>query len=134
MVPLSLPLGGILLFRFKFRQLFGLNFIDKFCAPASADERVLTVGWGTFTCAQFAQDYKRDVAVEQIYFTWAQGYMSGLNAGDEITKNVSKNLLSKPPKEQKFQIREYCDTHPLAKYSEAIVDVWASMALNPPRK
>jgi hypothetical protein len=38
-----------------------------------------SMGHGTATCGQFGRDYAEIPAIEESYFYWAQGYMSGLN-------------------------------------------------------
>ena len=51
-----------------------------FMPPAWAtNDTAATMGYGVTTCAQFAQYYQTNVVVEQEYFNWAQGYMSGVN-------------------------------------------------------
>jgi hypothetical protein len=90
------------------------------------------MGVGALSCAQFAEDYRKDTTTEQTYFTWAQGYMSGLNAGTENANKVSVDLHSKTLVDQKIAIREYCAAHPLAQYALSVTATWAAMPGNPP--
>jgi hypothetical protein len=58
-------------------------------APARS-EQVITIGAGMQTCAVFLAHYKGSVpSLENFYFSWAQGYMSGLNVA--ITRGVANS-------------------------------------------
>jgi hypothetical protein len=55
--------------------------IAGFLVSASATEYGL-MGVGTETCGQYAEVYRMSPEVaENAYFSWAQGFMSGLNMG-----------------------------------------------------
>ena len=81
------------------------------------------VGVGVRSCAQFAEDYRSTPELmEVIYFSWAQGYLTGINIVTSTEDDQALNLF--PPgfgeKAQKEFVREYCAMHPLAPYSEAV--------------
>jgi hypothetical protein len=50
------------------------------------------MGIGTATCVQFATEYRADAGIEQRFFDWAQGLMSGVN--DALEDTVGK--ISQP--------------------------------------
>ena len=51
-------------------------------------------GGGAFTCSEFGKEYKEDPESEHMFFTWAQGFMSGLNAAGGF--GYVRDLGSKP--------------------------------------
>jgi hypothetical protein len=60
---------------------------------------------------------KNPTDIEWEFFTWAQGYASGINLGRP--KSYS-DLNAKTTDEMKRYLRQYCATHPLADYAEAV--------------
>lgn len=100
-----------------------------------AEERkeIAARGWGTSTCAQFANIYRLDSKfAEENSFNWAQGFMSGLNYSEIARNGNSKNLGSMSTDQQQRAIRAYCNDHPLADYIDAVMDVYLRLPLNNP--
>jgi len=89
------------------------------------------MGSGMNTCGGFAQMYAQNTVVEEIYFQWAQGYMTGLNVGKVVNTGVIRDLNSEPTNDQMATIRQYCNTHPLATYSDAVVDLFSHLKAVP---
>jgi hypothetical protein len=93
------------------------------CKPAQSSPFTL-MGEGALSCATFGQDYSRAPTVaEDNYFGWAQGYMSGLNALWNRAGGKQRILNAKTTDEQKKFIRDWCNKHPLADYSEAVLQL-----------
>jgi hypothetical protein len=91
-------------------------------------------GVGMHSCAEFAKLYASNPSMaEDIYFTWAQGFMSGLNMASAVQNGVDRNLggTSADMSAQKVRIRSFCDSHPLAQYGLAVIDLYNSL---PPKK
>jgi hypothetical protein len=95
-------------------------------APAKS-EQVIIMGAGMQTCAVFRAHYKGHVpSLENFYFSWAQGYMSGLNvaaSGVNVAASrgaVTADLNAIPAPTQLRFIREFCDHNPLERYSAAV--------------
>jgi hypothetical protein len=90
-------------------------------------------GAGTFTCGKFASDYaKHPEIVEDLYFAWAQGFMSGLNldlASGVVNGQKQFRDLDGPIENQKSKIRIYCNAHPLAPFMDAVFDLIRSQPL-----
>jgi hypothetical protein len=61
---------------------------------------------------------------EGFFFSWAQGFMSGLNAASLQSQGQSRDLSSMPPEEQERFIRDYCNDHPLASYVTVVVQLY----------
>jgi hypothetical protein len=110
----------------------GLSVIGSFDAAA---QQFLAMGAGTKSCAIFARTYKdKPKSAEMIYFSWAQGYMSGLNrtagADNKDSRPANLNVLSVAA-QQKF-IREFCDRNPLKDCREAVDALLASIRSTKP--
>jgi hypothetical protein len=79
-----------------------------------------TMGPGSSTCAEFADKMRNNPEiVEPYFFTWAQGYMSGLNGSLPLTKQ--RDLAAKSIDEEQSFIREFCDQRPLVRYMRAVL-------------
>jgi hypothetical protein len=92
-------------------------------SPVTAAEQYQSMGAGTRSCAVFARTYKeKPKSADMIYFSWAQGYMSGVNrtAGANNKDFRPANLNAKSVGAQRKFIREFCDRNPLKDYREAV--------------
>lgn len=93
---------------------------------AGANAQSLAAGLGAATCAQFAQAYAADASSESQYFSWAQGWLSGLNSSafGKCGKGLTTwDLGAVPADVQKMAIRQYCWAHPLDQYARAVVSM-----------
>lgn len=92
--------------------------------PASAHP---IQGLGATSCADFAFQYRQNPEMWELsYFTWAQGYMSGLNIAGMGNGNRPRELAGDYPV-QKQRIRGFCDRSPLKNYMDAVIDLWKSL-------
>jgi hypothetical protein len=86
-------------------------------------------GAGTQTCAQFANNYViNPETIENVYFSWAQGFMTGWNIASEESKTVDVATWSIDA--QKAHIRHYCDANPLKEYVFAVVNLLMTMKID----
>ncbi len=114
----------------KLRHLAAAAGLFLLIAPDAAMAEKGLAGAGAFPCAEFTDQYKENPRkVEGVYFTWAQGFMSGLNAGlvlsDSVTPDLHPNDFD--TEDQRRHIRHYCDQRPLADYFEAVIDLYYEM-------
>jgi hypothetical protein len=103
------------------RFAFGLLMVSA-SAPARS-EHVITIGAGMQTCAVFLAHYKGSVpSLENFYFSWAQGYMSGLNVAVSrgVANSRTADLNAMPAAAQMRFIRDFCEHDPLKRYSAAV--------------
>jgi hypothetical protein len=98
----------------------------------AADDTAVAMGFGVQTCAQFAQDYQRETYVENSYFNWAQGYMSGLNTAFALAHASTRDLNAVRTDDEKARIRGYCSDHPLDEVEVAVADLYFSLPLVAP--
>jgi hypothetical protein len=98
----------------------GLSVLSSTNATA---QQYVSMGAGTKSCAVFARTYKeKPKSADTIYFSWAQGYMSGVNrtAGADSKDFRPANLNAMSVAAQQRFIREFCDRNPLKDYREAV--------------
>jgi hypothetical protein len=98
------------------------------CCPvlSLAAEKAGWIGPGTVSCAEFGKAYHENPkAAENLFFSWALGFMSGLNT--ELLQHGETNLNELSMEAQKQLVRSYCDAHPHASYFEAVFDLYNRM-------
>jgi hypothetical protein len=89
-----------------------------------AADPTAAAGVGVGSCSEFARKYKEDPDLaETVYFSWAQGFMSGWNYDLLNSKQPIYDLSSQTMQQQQFFIRNYCNQHPLATFSEAVFEI-----------
>ncbi len=107
-------------------------------APGAAKTANDTFGAGLHTCAVFANAYREETTMGIFYFSWAQGYMSGLNLGlmgaarlqglqGGAAAQVATDLGLMSFDGQERHIRHYCDRHPLNDYMDAVLNLFNTM-------
>jgi hypothetical protein len=91
------------------------------CATsASADDPAS--GVGANSCTQYVQDVRSRVGdARHFYFSWAQGFMSGMN-GMLITQGIRHtDLWRRPMENQIAALDRFCDVSPSALYMEGVI-------------
>jgi hypothetical protein len=107
-----------------------------FVATTAYGEPASNMGAGMTTCANFNQLYEAATLVrklnvdsaaqravkdlEDYYFSWAQGFMSGLNDAFESTISKFRDLRSLSVDQQKQSLRAFCLQNPTSKYRDGI--------------
>jgi hypothetical protein len=110
------------------KLVLAIVFLTFAVFPALPEEKMAILGSGAQTCAKFADDYRRDPTFwEAVYFYWALGYMSGVNMERLRAGQPAHNLAGRPPADMQASLRLYCDRHPLALYTEAVMDLLSSL-------
>jgi hypothetical protein len=85
-------------------------------------------GVGMDSCSTFAAAYKRQPKFsEDLYFAWAEGFLSGLNLEATADYLPARNLASIQADSAKVEIRSYCDRHPREPYFGAVVAIYNSL-------
>jgi hypothetical protein len=105
-------------------------------ATTAHAEPASNMGPGMMTCSDFNQLYKAASLVRELnadpaaqravkdledyYFSWAQGFMSGLNDAFEDTIGKYRDLRSLSVAQQKQSLRAFCLQNPASKYRDGI--------------
>ncbi|MDP2409619.1 MAG: hypothetical protein Q8M26_04960 [Pseudolabrys sp.] len=55
-----------------------------------------------------------------MFFSWAQGFMSGVNAYSAVAMQTYKDLSARGVKEQEGFFLDYCKKHPRDRYMDAV--------------
>ena len=89
-------------------------------------------GAGTAKCSDFIKFYlsgsNSDVLV---FLSWAQGYMSGLNAADMRSGGHGRDLSSISTEDEQQFLHDYCQEHPTDDVASAAISLYKQM--HPPR-
>jgi hypothetical protein len=102
------------------RTLLFLGLVLVMTVPARSENNVM--GYGVNSCATFGQGYKKhQELVEELYYAWARGFMSGMNIAAHGSGLRSKNIAASSEDEQKRFIRDWCNDYPLSGYYDAVV-------------
>jgi hypothetical protein len=92
---------------------------------SAAAEKAGWSGAGTMSCADVAAALQQHPEDENLFFSWAQGFMSGLNT--DLLKRGETDLNGLPLDAQKQFIRSYCRDHSRAPYFEAVFKLFDKM-------
>lgn len=94
-------------------------------AQSIAADKAGWSGAGTMACGEVAGALQQHPEDENLFFSWAQGFMSGLNT--ELLKHGETDLNGISLDAQKEFIRTYCKEHPRAAYFEAVLKLYDRM-------
>lgn len=84
-------------------------------------------GLGATSCAEFAKMYQSDPKnMELMFFTWAQGFLSGINMGLLANKQEARELAGEM-RDQNLALRAYCAENPLKTYMDAVLQLWGTL-------
>lgn len=92
----------------------------------SQGETAKIVGTGVATCSKFLDEIARNPLSEREYFSWAQGYMSGILMRAPPGKDDGLNLLpiEFPVTTQLSFFRTFCATHPQTDFVDATLELY----------
>lgn len=84
------------------------------------------VGTGAVICTTFLSDIAKTPLSEREYFSWTQGYMSGILRRAPPGKDEHLRLVPAefPIQEQLLFVRDFCFTHPNSDYSDAAENLY----------
>lgn len=97
--------------------------------PANAHETVWITGLGANSCASFVEVSNRKPEVQLAFYSWAQGYMSGVN---EMRVLVGADVARVAPtvfdgEAQIVWLLEYCEAHPERSYLHAVFELFLEL-------
>jgi len=101
------------------RMVGATIFVLAFAACAHAQQpQAGMMGAGSSTCADYLKEYQNDPAsANDLYFSWAQGYMSGQNVAHD--KSPMRNLNAIPTSAQLDFLQHYCQKKPAVLFAIA---------------
>jgi hypothetical protein len=98
-------------------------------APAVASaEPAAGQGLGTYTCGEAAQAIRHDRQLDLLYFSWAQGWMTGWNVAQMNANQPTADLNSRSLEDQRDFVKAYCALHPSGLYMDAVHQLYLSIA------
>jgi hypothetical protein len=109
-----------------YRRLAIVGLLVLTCGEANAGTAV--AGAGAVSCASFGKLYQNNPQeTELAFFTWTQGYMSGVNLSAAVLKRPSRDLDGMPAAHQQLFLRQYCNGHPLASFVEGVNELFGKL-------
>jgi hypothetical protein len=69
--------------------------------------------------------------MEEMFFSWAEGVMSGVNDALQDTIGKYRDLSSLPLAQQKEILRQYCLDNPNARYRDGVKLLMSKMTIVP---
>ena len=106
------------------KSICGIAFVLGLLSQTTnsiADPAIM--GPGSVTCGKFAADYRQNPdQVDNLFFTWAQGFMSGFNITE--TTGTYRDMTAVPIDVQKKFILNYCNQHPSLEYAKAVMELY----------
>jgi hypothetical protein len=105
-----------------------LTVIITLMTTISAGAENALWGVGAKTCGIFARNYLINPKLaDDLYHSWAQGFMSGLNYAKAEATGDHRDLSAMSTDDQMRRIKKYCDAHPLADYIDAVMDLYKDL-------
>ena len=95
-------------------------------APVGA-EPAAGQGVGTYTCAEAARAVRKDRSLDLLYFSWAQGWMTGWNLAQMNVAAPTVDLTARSLDDQQAYIKSYCVLHPDGLYMDAVHQLYTAM-------
>jgi hypothetical protein len=91
-----------------------------FAAGGANAQTTGLIGAGAVPCAKFLADSQTNAAkADRVYYSWAQGYWSGMNVGISVAAKRYKDLKARPADVLLNAMRGYCSAHTQGSYADA---------------
>jgi hypothetical protein len=85
---------------------------------------VKIAGIGVSRCHVFNEQIADRPGLEELYLTWAQGFMSGVLLRTRPGQDDSLDLTRMTTDEQRRFLKEYCRANPLRYYYEGVAALY----------
>jgi len=95
-------------------------------APALA-EPAAGQGVGTYTCAEAGRAIRGDHSLDLLYFSWAQGWMTGWNLSQMNLNLPTVDLTALSLENQRAFIKAYCAQHADGLYMDGVYKLYQTM-------
>jgi hypothetical protein len=97
--------------------------VARHSAPAKvklSDIKAAGGGVGIFPCSELTKALENP-NMEAVFFTWAQGFLTGWNLGTPDETGLSVDMSGLDRDEQKQFMRDYCEANPTKRYLEGVI-------------
>ncbi len=85
-------------------------------------------GAGAYSCAEIAKLFRQNPdQTSAMTFSWAQGYMSGLNVAGGASGREVRDLAGMNTKDEELVIRNYCGQHPMSDLATAVMGLYKTL-------
>src|SRR5262245_35793975 len=87
-------------------------------------------GVGITTCAKYNEFYRQNARLtDDIFGSWASGYLSGLNSAFNYTSHNYRNLGRYPVTSMTKWLHGYCARHPLEMFLTGVIELGAKLPM-----
>ena len=113
--------------------MVGLMALSHQAVAAEGDqgELSLIMGAGAIPCAEFGQRIRNKTEIEETFFAWGQGYMSGMNTMFDFAGADTRDMNAISVTTQEDTVRSYCASHPLQRYADGVTELYLSLPTIP---
>lgn len=110
-------------------RLFSCALAALFVVAAGPASALPIEGAGTAKCSDFLKIYQNSSNPDDVlvFLSWAQGYMSGLNAADMRTGGNGRDLASISTDDEQQFLHDYCTEHPGDDIASATIGLYKQM-------
>jgi hypothetical protein len=110
------------------RGILILGFILALSVAANAKGYAFR-GFGSSSCGTYADVTRKDPAVEELYLSWALGFISGLNSLTSVAAKggTYRDLSAMDGDAMKTFLKRYCAEHPLSDYISGIFELFKNL-------
>jgi hypothetical protein len=85
-------------------------------------------GAGAYSCTEIAKFFSQNPdQTSVLIFSWAQGYMSGLNVAGGASGRDVRDLAVMNTKDEEWVIRNYCDQYPMSDLATAAMALYKTL-------
>lgn len=90
-------------------------------------------GVGATTCSQVIANYRKKQPKQEkavfgaVYLAWAQGFISGINRGNDALNKPVKNVEAWPPDVQTEHLMTFCDKNSSKLFVTAVFDLFYAL-------
>jgi hypothetical protein len=96
-------------------------------ASSELPDKVYGVGTGVTPCAAYNAMLQIAKTGDEMYFAWAQGFMTALNARAPAGINVRLAPRGFPTDRQQAFLRDFCAKNPNKKYMDGILELYLKL-------
>jgi hypothetical protein len=102
--------------------------------PTGSRADFIISGVGSVSCGKIGEEYRKtpkDIARLMMY--WAQGFMNGANLEHVSNAGEYRDLGAMTIEAQEHSLMYYCDEHPMAEFSKAVIDLYTKLPMKKDR-
>jgi len=109
------------------KKIVAILFL-AFALTSKAQAEMLMIGPGATSCKVYTEEIQNDSSMEQVFVSWAQGYMSAINARNTTTNDEVDLSSSLPLSGQIDFLSNYCEKYPNKWFLFGVMELMSILA------